>query len=111
MNISDLAAPVPIEFPQYDFHSVDGVFIRRVRIPRDSFAPQHVHAHSHCTIVGHGKIIAWKGEVQIGIFLGGDIIEIAPNIQHTFLALEDTDLFCVHNEEHALVVSEGKIEA
>jgi anti-sigma factor ChrR (cupin superfamily) len=110
MKISELENPVPVHFEQSEFHSIDGVFIRKIHIPKDCFAPQHSHAHSHATVIGKGKIIAWKGKECLGEFSAGEIIEIEANIQHTFLALEDTDIFCIHNEEHALVVSEGKIE-
>jgi quercetin dioxygenase-like cupin family protein len=56
-----------------------------------------------------GMVMAWKGQKTMGKFKSGEIIEIEANVQHTFLAMEDTDIFCIHNEEHALVVSEGKI--
>lgn len=116
MKISELEGMsdvkgVPLEFLQEDFHSVDGVFIRKIHLPIYSVAPQHAHLHSHVTIVGKGHVKVWKNTSLLGEFTSGEIIEIEANVQHTFLALEDTDLFCIHNEEHALVVFEGKIEA
>ena len=98
----------PVEFPQTGYHSVDGVYIRKIFLPKDTFAPQHAHAHSHSTIVV-GHIRAWKDKKAFGEFRTGDIIEIEANALHTFYALEDSVIFCVHNEEHALVVAEGKV--
>jgi hypothetical protein len=38
------------------------------------------------------------------------VIHIPAFTKHQFMALEDSELYCVHNSEHALIAAENKLE-
>lgn len=99
-----------IEIQQFDHHSCDGVFIKRINIPKSTMVPQHAHSHAHSTLVGRGAILAWREKQLLGKFMAGTIIEIPANKMHEFMAVEDSEIYCIHNEEHALVTAENRIE-
>lgn len=100
---------VPQEVEQFDT-TIDGVFIKRIPLPKGLMVPQHSHSHSHATIIGKGKVRVWKDEKLLGEFQGGTVMNIPALSMHTFLALEDSEIYCIHNEAHALVMAENKLE-
>ena len=99
---------IPFEVVQHDT-TIDGVFIKHFALPQGVVVPQHAHAHSHATIIAKGKVRVWKGQLYDDIE-GGNVLLIEAHVKHEFLALEDSELYCVHNAEHALIASENKLE-
>jgi len=97
------------EIPQFDL-TVDGVFIKRFKLKKNEVVPQHGHHHSHVTILGYGRVRVWRGEDPNHTDYLPGMIYIEAYTKHQFLALEDSELYCVHNSEHALIASENRLE-
>jgi len=99
----------PLHVEQFDT-TIDGVFIKRIPLKEGVIVPQHAHSHSHATIIGSGFVRVWKDKKWWGDFHAGKVLNIEAKTMHEFLALKDSELYCIHNEEHALVVAENKLE-
>lgn len=94
------------------FHAADDIFFKQYRLPKDALVPQHAHEWDHTTLVCSGRIRAWCGEELLGEFEGPHVLTIPAHSKHTFLALADTVIYCIHNmrgreeykisEEHGL---------
>lgn len=99
----------PIHVEQFDV-SIDGVFIKRIPLKEGVIVPQHAHSHSHATVIGRGCVNAWKNDEFWGTFGAGTVLLIEANTKHHFLALEDSEIYCIHNEEHAMVKAVNRLE-
>ena len=88
--------------------TIDGVFIKCYHIEKGRIVPQHAHKHAHVTIVD-GRVKMWKGEGNPAREATG-LIRIEAGVKHTFYAMEDTDLYCIHNADHALIAAENSLE-
>lgn len=97
------------EIPQFDL-TVDGVFIKRFKLKKNEVVPQHAHTHSHVTILGYGSLRVWRGEDQNYMDYVPGMIHIPAYTKHQFLALEDCELYCIHNSEHAMIHEENRLE-
>jgi len=97
------------EIPQFDL-TVDGVFIKRWKLMKNQVVPQHGHTHSHVTILGYGMVRVWRGEDPQHIDYVPGMIHIPAHTKHQFLALEDSELYCVHNSDHAMIAEENRLE-
>lgn len=94
-----------------DFHEADDIFFKRYELPVNALVPQHVHDYDHTTILATGALRVWCDEVLVGDVKAPVEMLIKANTKHTFLALEPSLLYCVHNlrgktyrisEEHVL---------
>ncbi len=99
----------PVHVEQYDL-TIDGVFIKRIPLKEGTIVPQHAHSHSHATIIAKGAVRVWKNGVWWADYHAGKVLTIEARIKHEFLALQDSEIYCIHNEEHALIVAENKLE-
>ena len=97
------------ELPSFDM-TVDGVFIKRYKVDKGVVVPQHSHTHSHVTILARGLLRVWRGEDPQHIDYVPGMIHIPAYTKHQFLALEDSELYCVHNADHAMVAEENRLE-
>lgn len=79
------------------FHDADDIFFKQYRLPKDALVPQHAHDYDHTTLVASGRIRAWCGEELLGDIDGPQALTIRAHCKHTFLALADTVIYCVHN--------------
>lgn len=109
------AALVAVEQPLEWVVSVDGIFIKQIRLDRKGYTvPQHVHAYDHHSMLATGAVRAWADGELLGDFVAPRPIFIAAGKQHTFLALEDrTLLYCVHNlhgEDDVTLIAEAAFE-
>lgn len=100
---------LPIHVEQFDT-SIDGVFIKRIPLKEGVVVPQHAHSHSHATVIGRGYVRVWKDEKWWGDFHAGTVLTIEAETKHNFLALQDSEIYCIHNEEHALVKAVNRLE-
>lgn len=99
-----------------EFHCADGIYIRQAEVPAGAVVPQHSHAWAHSTCVAVGEFMAWKEGHYLGRFKAPAVIFIEAGVKHTFLALERTVFYCMHNlhgedavrvlEEHELTPGE-----
>lgn len=96
-----------MEVPSFDM-TIDGIFVKCYHIKQGTLVPQHAHKHSHISII-IGKMRMWKGENSPSNDVSG-LIHIRAGDKHQFLALEDSDLYCIHNADHALIAAENQLE-
>lgn len=76
-----------------------GFYFRTITLKKAGMVvPQHTHDYDHATLVGHGKVRAWRDDKWVGDFEMGEAIVIPANCKHVFESLEPgTVLTCVHN--------------
>ena len=98
----------PLYVEQFDT-SIDGIFIKRIPLKAGVLVPQHAHSHSHATLIAKGQVRVWKNGEWWGDFREG-ILNIEAKTKHEFLALMDSEIYCIHNEDHALVVEPNRLE-
>jgi len=107
MNLEGLETVIPEKFvriDQRDLYVGDGIVAKLIRLHKGELGGQHSHPYVHLTIVAVGKVRLWKGNKTVGIYGAGSLLRIEANSIHSFLALEDSDLYCVHNEELASAI-------
>ncbi|MBE6015833.1 MAG: cupin domain-containing protein [Lachnospiraceae bacterium] len=61
----------------------------RLDMKKGHTAPSHHHPHEQCTYVVSGKIEATMGNEK-KILQAGDSVSFDPDVEHTYLALEDS---------------------
>lgn len=92
--------------------SVDGIFIKQIVIPANTIVPQHLHTYDHHSMLAKGKVMAFRGDENLGTFQSPMPIFIKAGVQHSFLALEDSIIYCIHNlhgEDEVDIIAEGKL--
>jgi quercetin dioxygenase-like cupin family protein len=83
-----------IDFQVEHFFS-DGVYSRKMTIPKGVTVPTHKHKFNHMSIVASGKVqVTVDGETKK--YIGPAQIEIKKDQVHTVYALEETVWFCIH---------------
>ena len=107
MKVSDLEGleqftktPQYVTLDEVDIHTPDGLFIKTFALQNGMLVPEHAHTYSHTTLVCKGKVHAWKDKKSIGEFKEGDAIEVVAGEFHSFYAIEDSRLACIHNENN-----------
>jgi quercetin dioxygenase-like cupin family protein len=101
-----------INFQVEHFFS-DGVYSRKMVIPKGTQVPTHKHKFNHMSIVASGKVqVTVDGQTKE--YVGPTQIEIKKDQVHTVYALEETVWFCVHATnvtdadeiDHELIIGE-----
>ena len=88
-----------------EIHTADDVFIKQMILPSAGFTvPQHSHDHDHTSMVAVGKVRLWKDEELMGDFTAPTGILIKAHCKHTFLSLEPSIVYCIHNIARAGMV-------
>jgi quercetin dioxygenase-like cupin family protein len=83
-----------IDFQVEHFFS-DGVYSRKMTIPKGVKVPTHKHKFNHMSIVASGKVqVILDGETVE--YTAPAQIEIKKDQVHTVYALEETVWFCIH---------------
>ena len=83
-----------IDFQVEHFFS-DGVYSRKMTIPKGVKVPTHKHKFNHMSIVASGKVqVIVDGETKE--YTAPTQIEIKKDQVHTVIALEETVWFCIH---------------
>jgi len=80
-----------------------GIFCKLWSV-RDRFTlvPQHVHQHSHISLIVQGEVRVWRGDECLGDFKAPAMIKIHARAPHGFLTLtDDVTIACIHNADHA----------
>lgn len=99
----------PVKPEEYAPMTVDGIFIKKYHVRKGMIVPQHSHQHSHVTFFT-GRVRVWKGEDNTYTEHLGGMIFIEALVKHNFLAMEDLDIYCIHNADHALIAAENQLE-
>lgn len=76
---------------------VDGIFIKQISIPKDILIPQHTHTYDHHSMLAKGRVMVWRDDENMGVFDAPMPIFIRAGVRHTFLAMEDALIYCIHN--------------
>lgn len=81
---------------------------------KDFMVPQHVHEHSHSTLIAHGSVRCFKDKHWWADYFAPKLIRIEAGVEHWFQSLEDNTVICCIHNTHGLddvpVVREGKLE-
>jgi quercetin dioxygenase-like cupin family protein len=81
--------------PQVEHHFSDGLYAKRMVIPKGFEAGQHAHKYSHLSILAKGHVIVKTDNTQKE-YRAPACIEIKSHVNHTIEALEDSEWFCIH---------------
>ena len=81
--------------PQVEHHFSDGLYAKRMVIPKGFEAGQHAHKYSHLSILAKGHVIVKTDDTQKE-YRAPACIEIKSGVHHAIQALEDSEWFCIH---------------
>jgi hypothetical protein len=100
-ELSGLSDFEPVEIPEgIEIHTSDGVFIKQMCLPRAGiFIPQHSHTYDHHSMLATGSIRVWRDDKLVGDFKAPAGILIGAGTKHTFMSLEPSVVYCIHNIE------------
>lgn len=73
----------------------DGVYARKMALPKGTSVPTHRHAYNHLSILAHGRVRVTVGAI-IQEYIAPAMIEVRKDVAHTIHALEDSIWFCIH---------------
>lgn len=73
----------------------DGVYARKMFIPKGTQVPTHKHVYNHLSILAQGRVRVAVGAI-IQEYIAPAMIEIRKDVIHTILALEDSVWYCIH---------------
>lgn len=83
--------PMPLE---HRFQ--DGVYIREISMPADTFVIGHVHKHQHWNIILTGRaLVSMEGEMRE--VCAGDVILSGPLVQKTLYIIDEMRWITVHS--------------
>lgn len=73
----------------------DGMYAKRMTIPKGFAAYSHKHAYSHLSILAKGRARV-STDAGSQVYEQGSCIEIKAGVSHEIQALEDVTWFCIH---------------
>lgn len=82
---------------EISFYDADDIAIKQIVVKAGLYVKQHIHEYDHITLLPVGKVFVWKDGKDSGTVTAPDAIEIKAGVAHTFLAIEDSVLYCIHN--------------
>lgn len=96
----DTSTPAKLE-AEVDFNIADDIFIKQMIAKEGTWIEQHTHTYDHTTMVATGTVRLWIDDTWAGDYEGPKPVHIAGGKKHSFLALTDAILFCVHRIHEA----------
>lgn len=81
--------------PMVEHFFSEGVYAKRMSLPKGYKAYTHVHAYSHLSILCKGRARVTT-DSQVNVYEEGACIEIVAGVHHEIEALEDVTWFCIH---------------
>jgi quercetin dioxygenase-like cupin family protein len=81
--------------PQIEHHFSDGLYAKKMRIPKGYEAGQHAHKYSHLSILAKGRVLV-KTDAGQKEYAAPACIEIKSGVLHVIQALDDSEWFCIH---------------
>ncbi len=100
MNQAIVHEPFPTHgLPEgIEIYTADGIFIKQMVLEYvGQVVPQHSHVYEHLSMLAVGKVRLWKDDVLVGDFTAPTGITIAAHCKHTFLSLQPSIIYCIHN--------------
>jgi quercetin dioxygenase-like cupin family protein len=76
-------------------HFGHGTYIKETRIPQGVSLQQHVHPHSHQSILVVGEVYVTVGD-RVKLHIAPAVINVAAGIRHEVMAVKDSVWMCVH---------------
>lgn len=73
----------------------DGVYARKIAIPKGTKVPTHKHAYNHLSILAQGRVRVAVGAI-VQEYIAPAMIEVRKDVSHTIMALEDSIWYCIH---------------
>jgi quercetin dioxygenase-like cupin family protein len=86
----------PVQYEEMDLQIVDDIFVKSTIVKEGTYLKQHRHEFDHITVVAHGSVRMWVDDIWTGDFKAPDLIHVAANKSHSFVALTDATIMCVH---------------
>jgi hypothetical protein len=87
--------------PQVENYFSDGLYAKKMIIPKGFTACQHKHHYSHLSILAKGRVIL-RTDYYNKEYVAPACIDIKAEIYHQIEALEDCVWFCIHATEEAV---------
>jgi hypothetical protein len=87
--------------PQVENYFSDGLYAKKMVIPKGFTACQHKHHYSHLSILAKGRVIL-RTDYYNKEYVAPACIDIKAEIYHQIEALEDCVWFCIHATEEAV---------
>jgi quercetin dioxygenase-like cupin family protein len=81
--------------PQVKHHFSDGLYAKRMVIPKGYEVGQHAHTYSHLSVLAKGRVLV-KTDAGQKEYIAPACIEIKSGVLHVVQALEDSEWFCIH---------------
>jgi quercetin dioxygenase-like cupin family protein len=92
----------PVHYEEMDLQIVDNVFVKSTIVKEGTYLKQHRHEFDHMTVIAHGSVRMWVNDIWSGDFKAPDMILVVADKSHSFVALTDATIMCVHriHDEH-----------
>ena len=85
-----------IEFDlKIQHHFSDGIYAKKMEIPKDHYVVSHKHTYDHLSILESGRVLVEVGDVTTE-YEAPACINILAGTHHSIFALEDAYWYCLH---------------
>ena len=81
--------------PQIKHYFSDGLYAKRIVIPKGYEVGQHAHKYSHLSILAKGHVSVRTNNSQKE-YIAPACIDIEANVFHAIAALENSEWYCIH---------------
>ncbi|MDB5405403.1 MAG: hypothetical protein JWL84_315 [Rhodospirillales bacterium] len=96
-GVYQLPEPDPKLPLETEIKILGGTFVKSTVIPKGGIVAQHAHPYDHISVLTRGFIRAWKNGEPVGDFIAPFGLHIPAHAGHSFLALEESTILCVHD--------------
>lgn len=92
-------------------HFSDGLYAKKMEIPKDHYVVSHKHKYDHLSILSSGRVLVKVGD-DTTEYEAPACINILAGIHHSIVALEDAYWYCIHatSEADAAMIDPSLIE-
>jgi len=87
--------PFDEEASKIEHFFTEGVYARKMAIPKGTQVPTHKHVYDHLSILAQGRVRVSVGPI-ITEYAAPAMIEIKKDMAHKITAIEDSVWFCIH---------------
>ena len=78
-----------------EHYFTDGMYARKMTIPKNAQVPTHRHVYDHFSVLSSGKVMVTVDDVS-KIYSAPAIITIKKNQRHTIRTFEESVWICMH---------------
>lgn len=78
-----------------EHHFTDGMYARKMTIPKNALVPTHRHVYDHFSVLASGKVMVTVDDMS-QIYSAPAIIAIKKGQSHTIRAFEESVWICMH---------------